>query len=95
MKLVIKGAVYKSGDMLVVPHYTGEFWMVDCDEFKTEDTIREDYGDHEKFIEDGFSIEHEGVTYYSCEYGPHEVDEDFELLSDLSDLSFEEQSFNF
>ena len=37
--LIIKGAIYKDGDELVRPHFTGEFWMVDCTEYKTRENI--------------------------------------------------------
>lgn len=44
-KLVIKGAQYflsdPAGDAILIPHYTGEFWIVDCDEYLTEQEIKE------------------------------------------------------
>ena len=34
-------------------------------------------------------FEHDGTIYYECEYSPYHV-EDWELLSDLSDLEYTE-----
>ena len=39
MKTVIAGAVYKRENDLVIPHYTGEFWMVDCDNYVTMEEL--------------------------------------------------------
>ena len=95
-KLIIKGAIYTDGDTLLRPHYSGEFTMVDCTEFKTEKTIRSEYSEElaNEFIEDSLQLEYEGTKYYECEYSPYGT-ESMELLSDISDLEFfdEETSF--
>ena len=69
MKTVIKGAVYKRENDLVIPHYTGECWMVDCDNYVTME---------------------EGVKYYYAEWSPEHVTDDWELLSDISELRMED-----
>ena len=71
MKTVIKGAVYKRENDLVIPHQTGEFSIVDCDNYVT--------------IE-----EYEGVKYYYAEWSPEYVTDDWELLSDISELRLTE-----
>lgn len=64
MKTVIAGAVYKRENDLVIPHYTGEFWMVDCDNYVTMEELEQDYDeDYIKEVEDNY-IEYEGVKYY-------------------------------
>lgn len=95
-KLIIKGAIYTNGDILLRPHYSGDFHTVDCTEYKTEEEIRSDYSEEiaNEFIEDSSQLEYEGTTYYQCEYSPYHT-ENMELLSDLSDLEYfdEETSF--
>ena len=34
-RTVIKGAKYFTGDRILIPHMTGEFCLVDCDEEET------------------------------------------------------------
>ena len=53
MKTVIKGAVYKRENDLVIPHYTGECWMVDCDNYVTMEELKADYDeDYIKEVEE-------------------------------------------
>lgn len=87
--LIIKGAIYKDGDELVRPHFTGEFWMVDCTEYKTRENIIADYDKdfYKNVINSNEPLLHDDVEYFECEYGPHNT-EGFELLSDISDLEF-------
>ena len=94
--LVIKGAIYKNGDELVRPHFTGEYWLVDCTEYKTKESIMTYYdeADANNFIDNHFVLYHDGIEYYECEYSPHHT-ENFELLSDISDLSLFDESDNF
>ncbi len=93
--LIIKGAIYKSGDTLLRPHYSGEMWMVDCTEFKTSETIADEY-DEENVAEfmGNTLLSCDGVNYYECEYSPWHT-KDFELLSDLSDLEFYDEETEF
>lgn len=88
--LIIKGAIYKDGDEILRPHYTGEFTAVECDEYKTREEIKANYSANfyrEATGKDAEVITHEGVKYYRCEWGPRHT-EDFELLSDLSNLEY-------
>nr|DAM45049.1 MAG TPA: hypothetical protein [Caudoviricetes sp.] len=90
MKTVIKGAVYKRENDLVIPHYTGEFWMVDCDNYVTMEELEQDYDeDYIKEVEDNY-IEYDEVKYYYAEYSPEHVEDSWELLSDISELRLTE-----
>lgn len=95
-KLVIKGAIYQLDDMLVRPHYTGEFMLVDCTEYKTKKDIKAEYDKNtaKEFLEDGFYIVVDGVKYYETEYSAYGT-ERIELLSDLSSLSFYDEETEF
>ncbi len=89
-KLVIKGALYQNGDMLVIPHFTGEFSIVDCDRYLQKSEIKSDYS--KEFYKEATGkyanyIEHEGIKYYACEFDCYTTN-NFELLSDLSGLQF-------
>lgn len=95
MKTIIKGAIYKDGDELVRVHFTGEFWMVDATEFKTKDAIQEEY--HTEFADtclQNTMLTYEGIGYFECESSPHHT-ENFELLSDISELEFYDYETNF
>lgn len=89
-RLVIAGAKYYYGDMIVIPHFTGEFSAVDCDRYLNKGELKEYYS--KDFIEENKEdfIEHEGEKYYYAEYSPFHVSEEWDLISDLSDLRFEE-----
>ena len=95
-KLVIKGAIYTDGDMLLRPHYSGEFWMVDCTEYKTKKQMKGNYDKEtiKQFIQNGY-LEYEGEKYYQCEYSPYTVDDDFILLSDLDNLEYYDEETSF
>lgn len=88
-QLIIKGAFYFDGETVLQPHYTGEFHTVDCTEFKTEEQIKLEYSKSnvKTIIKEAMQFEHNGTIYYECEYSPYHV-EDWELLSDLSDLEY-------
>ena len=94
-KLIIKGAIYKCGDVLLRPHFSGEFYIVDCTEYKTAEDIKSEYDKKtaRQFI-NGICITHDGVDYYQCEFSPYHTDH-FELLSDLSGLDFYDDSDEF
>ena len=96
MKLVIKGAYYynRETDEIIVPHYTGEYNIVDCDEYIQMNELK---GIYDKSYIDGVRnrpIIFEEKQYYSAEYSPKYVDDYWELLSDLSELSFIEENFD-
>jgi hypothetical protein len=96
MKLVIKGAYYydRESETILIPHFTGEYCAVDCTKYIKLDELKESYD--ESFVnevKDDF-VEFEGEKYYYAEYSPCHI-EDWELLSDLSDLEHIEQNFDF
>ena len=94
--LIIKGAIYKSGNTILQSHFTGQFFMVDCTEFKTKKQIKEEYSKEiqKEFLNNSHLI-CEGVKYYECQSSPWNCTDDFELLSDLSELSFENNEYEF
>ena len=96
MNLVIKGAFYydKEADTILTPHFTGEFWIVDCYEYVRMDELKEIYND--SYIEDVLEdpIDYNGKKYYSAESSPFNIG-NWELLSDLSDLMHIEENYDF
>lgn len=94
--LIIKGAIYKSGDELLRAHFTGKFFMVDCTEYKLTKQIKQDYDKKtaNEFIKDGNYLTYENKRYYQCEYSPFHTN-DFELLSDLSNIEFYDDETEF
>lgn len=96
-KLIIKGALYLSEGktMVLRPHYSGEVWIVDCTEFKQRDAILSEYSEENaaEFLENS-PVTVQGVDYFECEYSPH-CTEGMELLSDLSNLEFTEDNYDF
>ena len=96
MTTVIQGAYYynESSDTILCPHFTGEFYVVDCTEYITEDEMKEKYDD--AFIEEHKDDyrEIDGERYYYAEYSPNNVGE-WELLSDISGIHFSEDSYEF
>jgi hypothetical protein len=96
-KTIIKGAIYTDGDELLRPHYSGDFHTVDCTEYKTAKEIRENYSEEsfKKFVnEDAFYLTYNEEKYYQCEYSPFHT-ENFELLSDISELEFYDNETSF
>ena len=94
-KIIIKGAIYTDGELLLRPHLSGDFYTVDCTEYKTEELIRSEYSEEQanKFI-DGNHLDYDGEKYYECEDARNDS-RNMELFSDISDLEFfdEETSF--
>lgn len=89
--LVITGALYRVDEnTLVKPHFTGEYGSVDCTRYLTKEELEYTYG--EWFIRQNKNnfIEEDGIKYYYAEYSPFHVSEDWELLSDLSELNHNE-----
>ena len=83
MKTVIKGAVYKRENDLVIPHQTGEFSIVDCDNYVTMEELKADYDEeYIKEVEDNY-IEYRGIKYYYAEWSPEHVTDDWYLLSEI------------
>ena len=96
MKTVIRGAYYydKEADVILIPHFTGEFWMVDCDEFTTMEDLEGRYDENYiNEIKDN-PIYLDGKKYFSAEYSPFTIG-DWELLSDISELFHMEEYFDF
>lgn len=94
MDLIIKGAIYKSGDYILKPHCTGYFYCVDCDTYRLAKDIRADYSKENflQIVQNNEVIQVDGKKYfYIGDYSPFNCDS-MELLSDLSDLSFNEEN---
>jgi hypothetical protein len=87
MKLVIAGAHYFDGDSILIPHYTGEYWAVDCTEYKPIRSLMREYP--RSYVEEHKNdyIEHDGTRYFYAEFGPFHT-ENMGLISDLSNLTF-------
>jgi len=95
MNTIIKGALYFDEDIILRPHYSGDFNTVDCDQYKTEEQIRSEYSEeHVKEFLSEYCITHEGIKYYPAEWGPYHT-EKFELLSDLDSLEFWDEETEF
>lgn len=98
-QLIIKGAIYTNGEELLRPHYSGEFFMVDCTEYKTKKQIKQKYSKEtaKQFLTDGYYLTYEGEKYYECEFSPFNcgTESNFELLSDLSGLDFYDEETDF
>ncbi len=96
MNLVIAGAYYydEESDTILIPHYTGEFGIVDCDEYAAMEDLQGRYDQSyiDKVKDD--PIEYDGTNYYNSEYNPFSVG-DWQLLSDLSELAHLEENFDF
>uniref|UniRef100_A0A6M3LRE6 Uncharacterized protein n=1 Tax=viral metagenome TaxID=1070528 RepID=A0A6M3LRE6_9ZZZZ len=97
--LVIQGAYYydNESDTILMPHRTGEYSMVDCNIYVKMKELKNMYD--ESYIKDNkdnlMHIEYEGQEYFSAEWGPRSVTEEWDLLSDLSELSHFEEDYNF
>ena len=90
VRTVIKGAKYFTGDRILIPHMTGEFFIVDCDEYMPLDELKADYDEeYVESVEDNY-IEHEGEKYYYAEWGPFNVSEGWDLISDISNVGLVE-----
>lgn len=81
--------------MLLQPHYSGFFMMVDCTEFKTKKEIKSEYDKEiaKEFLSNE-PLMYEGVKYYECEYSPHHTD-GMELLSNISELEIINDEYYF
>ena len=68
---------------------------MDCDSFETMDEVKGSYD--QSYIDSvkDSPIEFKGEKYYSTEWGPFHVSDDWELLSDISGLSFQEEEYDF
>ena len=95
MKFVVAGAYYydRADETIISPHYTGEFFMVDCDEYVRMEELKGRYDEsYINQVKDN-PIEFEGEKYYDAEYNPFNVG-DWELISDLSELRHLEENFD-
>ena len=96
--LVIRGAYYynEENDIIVVPHFTGDFAIVDCDIYERLKELKEEYSEDyvEQVIEDEQYITLNGKRYYYAEWSPMSTD-GLILLSDISKLEFNEINTEF
>lgn len=87
VRTVIKGAKYFTGDNILIPHFSGEYVTVDCDEYATLEELKKEYSaEYIESVKDNY-IEHNGEKYYYAEWGPFNVTDDWDLISDISSLS--------
>lgn len=94
-RLVVRGAYYYNpdDDAIYIPHYTGEYYAVDCDRYLTKKDLSSRY-DKKWFKEHKEEYEvYNDIKYYYAEYAPICPD-NFELLSDLSDLCHQEEKYD-
>ena len=98
MQLIIKGAVYfdEKNDMIVVPHFTGEYHIVDCDTYEQIHVLEEKYDSKyiDRITSNDLFCGYKGNIYYSTQSSPCSV-LDWELLSDLSELVYFEEDTEF
>jgi len=96
VKLVIKGAYYydRDDDTLLVPHYTGEFCIVDCNKYVRMEELKDIYDENYINQVKEYPTEFEGNKYYDAKYSPRTVG-GWELLSDLSELGHIENDYDF
>jgi hypothetical protein len=95
MKIIIKGAIYSDGEMLLRPHYSGYFSVVDCTEYKKKEQIKEEYSKATaKEMLSNLCLTFRDEEYFECEYSPFNTD-DMELLSDLGEIDFFDEETEF
>ena len=94
-QLVIKGAYYQAGDEILVPHFTGEYFIVDCNRFMQKREWKETFSKQFRDENKGNFVEVDGTKYYYAEYSPMNINDDWVLLSDLSDIEHIEEKFDF
>lgn len=95
MKLVISGAYYKVGDEILVPNFTGEYNIVDCTRYLLKKEILERYDKSWLKEHKNNYVIVDNIKYYYAEYDSYYIDDNWELLSDLSKLEHIETNFNF
>lgn len=84
--LVIKGARYFRGNDIVVPMMSGEYFMVDCENYVTLEELKGDYDpEYVDSVKNNY-IEYQGVKYYYAEWGPEYITDEWRLISDVSGL---------
>lgn len=89
MKTIIKGAIYTDADTLLRPHFSGNFYIVDCTEYKKEEVILSEYSEStaNEFINESRCLTYEGTRYFECQYSPCDT-KDMELLSEINSLEY-------
>lgn len=94
--IVIKGAYYydKEQDRILIPRFTGEYIIVDCDIYYPKKKSIEEVGRlfFEMHKEEFIKLKEK--KYYYAYYAPCYVGDNWELLSDLSELVHVEQLFD-
>ena len=94
--LILAGAVYSFDNKLLRPRYTGEFNIVDCEEYEKEEDIKKNYDedDSESFIYSSEYLIYDKEKYYRTQYQGYGTDR-MELLSDLSKLYYFDEETEF
>lgn len=86
--LIIKWAIYTDWETLLRPHFSWQFCMVDCTEYKTKKEMLWYYDKQQvKEFMEWYYLEYNGEKYYQCEFSTYNTDW-LELLSDISELEF-------
>ena len=96
MKTIIKGAIYTNGDCLLRPHFSGNFSIVDCTQYLPKAEIKSNYSKefYLDCIKNNLKLTYEGKDFYECEYSPYCTD-NFELLSEISEIDFFDEETEF
>ena len=98
MELVIKGVIYYESELnhIIIPKHTGIYTSVDCEAYITEsEMISKGYSEEYRNGNKENYITKDDVKYYYTGYTPYHIDEDWEMLSDISDLEFNADESDF
>ena len=85
MKTIIREVVYKLGleNVLLVPHKTGRFEMIDCDYYLPMDSMKLEFNnEYINKVKDDY-IEYQGIKYYYAGFTPEYVENDWVELFEL------------
>lgn len=94
--LIINGAVYYSAEYnaIIKPLRTGVYWMVDCNEYLTKKDFLSRYSESLFNENKADFIKYENKKYYYVGFKPLQT-EDFLLLSDLSEITHQDNEKEF
>ena len=98
MELVIKGIVYFESELnhIIIPVHTGFFNSVDCEAYITEEEmILKGYSEDYRNSNKENYITRDGVKYFYTGYTPYHIDDDWQILSDISGLVFNDDVYDF
>ena len=93
--LVIRGAYYKNEDSILVPHSTGDYNVVDCNEYIRKKEWKNRYYEEDWEGNKDHYVKVRGKKYYYAGFRPVYVGSEWEVLSDLSGISHTETDYDF